>query len=116
MTECERNVAVFKENLPVKSLKPAFPQFLWIQAPLHEHFDNNYQRLKFNRCLEDIAKLHSNCTSLMLKKALDPQDSSLFIESSQRFTARGFAVYWKAIDKTVCYFNSVLLKNSPVTG
>ena len=110
MTEFECNVESFKENLPAKCVKSDFPHFLWIQVPLHENFGNNSLRFKFNKCLEDTARLHQNCSTLRLKKVWDTNDSNLFIKESQHFTAEGFRCYWEAVDKTRRYCDSVLLK------
>ena len=112
MTGCERNVAIFKENLPAKVMKATYPQFLWIQAPVHDYFTDNELCYKFNHCFK--SKLHSNCTSLMLKKAWDPKDTTLFINESQQFTSRGYTIYWEAVDKTVHYFDSVMLKKHDI--
>ena len=65
---------------------------------------------KFNKALEDTAKLHGNTWSLPLKKAWNAQDSELFLQDRNRFTAVGYRTYWEAVDHTVCYFDSVLLK------
>ena len=110
MTEYERCVASFKENLPAKSVRsPGFPSFLWIQLPRHINFKNNSQRFKFNRCLEEQVKLHSDTYTLALKKVWDYDDTNLYTD---RFTMSGLRSYWEAVDKTICYFNSVVLKKS----
>ena len=41
MTEYERGVAVYREYLLAKCLKMNYPQFLWIEAPLHDNFKDN---------------------------------------------------------------------------
>ena len=110
MTEQEHAVAIFKENLPAKCLKERYPCFLWIHAPNHDGFCNNSLRFKFNRSIEETAKLHPNVYSLMLKKVWDPKDENLFLKECQRFTADGYKSYWEAVDKTVRYFDSVMLK------
>ena len=47
---------------------------------------------------------------LMLKKVWDSQDTNLYIQESRRFTASGLKAYWEAIDRTVRYFDSIVLK------
>ena len=110
MSSFERCIAAFKEHLPAKSLKASYPKFLWIQAPLHDNFKNNSLRFKLNRCLEEVTKLHSNCHTLHLKRVWDPKNLNLFLLDSQRYTAEGLSVYWEAVDRTVQYFDSVMLK------
>ena len=108
MTEYERNIASFKENLQNKSKKEGYPHFLWISAPLHDKFINNAERIKFNIAVEDVAKIHSNVTSLELKKIWNPKDGSL-VEHG-KLTNNGLKSYWEAVDKTVRYCDSVILK------
>ena len=110
MQDMGHNVASFKEYMPAKSLKPNYPQFLWIQAPLHENFSNNEQCIKFNRSLEEVSKLHAHCYTLVLKRVWDPKNLNFFLKDSQRYTAEGLSTYWEAVDRTVRYFDSVLLK------
>ena len=78
MTEFDRNVASYKDYLQAKSIR-ADPHFLWIAAPLHSNFleNRNLQRQKFNRCLEEVVKLHHQAYTLSLKKVWDLQDPNL---------------------------------------
>ena len=110
MMEHERSISAFKEHLGARSIKAAYPQILWIQAPTHDNFANNALRHKFNKSLEDISKFHANTSSLMLKHVWDPTDKNLFIEDCQRFTNEGLRIYREAVDRTVRYFDSVILK------
>ena len=110
MTEYDRCVAAFKENLPACCIKsPGYPSFLWIQPPRHKNFKDNSQRYKFNRCLEDVVDLHPNMFTLALKKGWDSEDTTLFVD---RFTSSGLKSYWEAVDKTIRYFDSVVLKKN----
>ena len=110
MMEHSRAIASFKEFLPVKSLRNGYPNILWIQAPLHDNFNNNNMRFKFNKCLEDTAKLHANVTTLKLKKSWDEHDNELYLMDSRHFTTRGLISYWESVDHTIRYFDSILLK------
>ena len=109
MTEYSRAVSTFKENLPAKCNRDGYPFFLWIQLPMHENFSNNSARFRFNKCLEECAKMHSNVYTLQLQKVWDPRDAGLF---ANRFTNEGYRSYWEAIDKTVRFFDSVILKKN----
>ena len=110
MTEFERGVSSFKDNLPAKCKKDGYPHFLWILAPLHKKLsDENYNaRITFNQCVEDTCKFHVNVSSLELKKVWDPQDGTLI--QREKFTAEGYKKYWDAIDRTVRYCDSVVIK------
>ena len=67
---------------------------------------------KFNHALEQVAQLHHNVSSLMLKKAWSATDQSLFLQDAQHFTADGYRAYWEAVDKTVRFCDSILLKKN----
>ena len=98
MTEHERSVAAFCEYLPAKCLCKDYPQILWIEVPLHDIFKDNSQHSKFNKCLQETAKLHNNVSTLMFKKVWDPKDSQLFLHDARHFSAQGLWSYWEAID------------------
>ena len=108
MTQHERDIASFKENIPAKARKANYPHILWIMLPMHTNFLNNDERFKFNRSLEDISKFHSGVTCLELKKVWDPKDGGLY--SKGRYTSDGFKAYWDAVDRTIRYCDSVMLK------
>ena len=113
MTEFDKSIAAYQECLPAKCLKHGYPNGLWIQAPLHKGFKNNNERQKFNRSLEDVSKFHVNSSTLQLKKVWDSDDDSLFISENQCFTSIGYIGYrryWEAVDKTIRYFDSTMLK------
>ena len=113
MTEYEHCVATFKENLPAKCIRNVgFPHFLWIQPPKHKNFSNNSQHYKFNRCLEENVKLHPHTYTLALKKGWDDIDDNLFSKDTQRFSVAGYRAYWEAVDKTILYLDSVILKKN----
>ena len=110
MTEFDRTISVFKELLPLKCLRTAYPHMLWIQAPLHDGFNNNSQRFKFNRALEDVVKFHENMSTLFLKKGWNAEDSLLYSSEVQRFTSTGYKMYWEAVDHTIWFCDSIVLK------
>ena len=110
MTEYECSLSAYREYLPSKSVRYNQPYLLWIQAPYHDHFNNNSAHFKFNRCLDEMTKLHINTFSLMLKRVWDPKNTNFFLKDLLRYTAEGLSAYWEAVDHTVRYFDSVLLK------
>ena len=109
MTEYERGTSSYKEGLPSKAKKDMYPYFLWILLPIHDKFSDNAERLKFNNSAEEMAKYHTNVKCLELKKVWDSHDGSLFSDEG-RFTSEGYRKYWDAVDKTVRYCDSVVLK------
>ena len=112
MMEHDRSVASFKDFVSARSLHADHPQIPWIQLPMHDLFPDNGLRYKFNKSLEEIARLHNNVYTLALKKVWDSKDTSLFIREfdAGRFTSIRLKTYWEAVDRTVRYFGSVILK------
>ena len=111
MSEFDKIVKAQNEYLPTKSKQEGkFPHFIWIHAPLHDNFTDNYERGKFNKCLVTMAKLHQNTSTLELKKVWDPCNSNLFIKEARRFTSQGYTAYWDAVDKAVKYADTILMK------
>ena len=106
----DRTIACHKDYLDDKSKKENYPLFLWIQAPRHKSFSNNAERIKFNKCLDRMSSYHANTRSLQLKKIWDAEDSTLFVKESRRFTAKGLDAYWEAVDKTIKYCDTLLMK------
>ena len=121
MKEHIKVLQIQKEYLPRKSQRRGFPQLLWIEAPIHTSFDNNTDREKYNLCINDVAPLHENTYVLALKKIWDPDNLNLYHKDAWRFTAEGYKTYWSAVDKTIKYADTILLKkiqkkNEPKTG
>ena len=110
MKQLERLVKSQKEFLQKRSKKINYPQIVWIQAPTHTNFRNNSEREILNESMIHMAKLQEFTTILELKKIWDPEDSNLFLYESERFTAVGYSTYWKAIDCTIRYADTILFK------
>ena len=110
MNEYARCISTYKEFLPVKCLKTRYPHIIWIQCPEHENFSNNSQRFEFNHCLQEIIHFHPNVSTLELKKVWNTKNGNLYIKECQRYTAEGYRDYWEAVDRTVRYCDSIVLK------
>ena len=54
--------------------------------------------------------MHQNVLVLALKKVWDSRDSNLFIKDAYRFTAEGMKTYWKAVDRTLQFCDSTIMK------
>ena len=77
MKEQEKAVTTAKEILPEKCKRVFYPIFIWIQAPMHDNFNNNSERYKFNKCIKRMASFHENVEVLQLKKVWDSTDPNL---------------------------------------
>ena len=110
MEQHKKYLDIYKELLAVKSKRMDFPRIIWIKAPIHENFHNNVERGKFNSCLNEVACNYDNVSVLKLKKVWDPMDKTLYFHESCRYTAEGYIKYWEAVDKTVKFCDTILLK------
>ena len=110
MNEHEKALKIYCDYLPEKSKCKESPVIIWILAPMHDNFANNSERNLFNKCVQSKAKLHDNVVALQLKKVWDCTDTNLYIKENRRFTALGYTSYWQAIDKTVKYCDTILIK------
>ena len=110
MNNFDRLISANKDYLEAKSKKQDYPHMLWIQAPYHDNFANNTERSKFNQSLVRMAKYHQNTSALELKKIWNHSDSNLYVREARRYTTRGYAAYWEAIDKTVKFCDTIVLK------
>ena len=110
MTDCDRLIASQKEYLPKRAKKAEYPQMIWILSPLHDNFSNITECIKFNKAVESVAQFHDNTFPLQLKKIWNKTDNSLYSAEYHRFTNKGYGVYWMAIDATLKFADTILLK------
>ena len=61
MKEHNKIVEIYKELLPAKCKKAYYPQFVWIELPLHCNFpvEDREARSSFNTSLREIGKSHT---------------------------------------------------------
>ena len=99
-----------KEFLPRKSTKPEFPKIIWVEAPLHDNFANCDDRIKLTRAIQDAVQFHDDTYSLDLKKIWNPRDGALYAAEYRRYTNEGYRTYWRAIDATIKFADTILFK------
>ena len=112
MNEYERTLLAYKEKLHSKLKKVYYPYFIWIEAPLHSEFDNNRDREIFNAALKEVSLLHEDVAVLELKKIWTYDNRNLYLANSDRFTVQGLHTYWEAVDRTVKYADTTILKKA----
>ena len=110
MSDVDKLVKQQKEFLPKRAVKFGYPSIIWIEAPLHDNFSNNDDRIKFNRALNEAAQFHDDTFVLMLKKIWNPNDSSFYAAEYKRYTNEGYNTYWATIDATLKFADTILLK------
>ena len=110
MRECDCLIEIQKDYLPKKVKKPSYPQIIWIEPPLHKNFTDNQERKKFIRAINDVSKFHENIDVLKLKKVWDTENNNLYHSYYRRFMNEGFSTYWRAIDATLKFADTILYK------
>ena len=110
MKEQSKLIEIQREYLPEKAKRSGFPQIIWIEAPVHDCFNNNETRHIYNKSLAKAAQHQENVTILKLKKIWDPTDINLFVEDSDRYTSDGYSNYWAAVDYTMKFMDTILIK------
>ena len=110
MKEYECIVLTHKEFMPVKSKRENVPFFIWIEAPFHTNFNDNERRRMFNNVLQEVAKSFDKVAVLSMKKIWEPEDPNLYLAESSRFTAAGLITYWEAVDRTIQYADTTILR------
>ena len=81
-----------------------------MEAPLHKNFYNNEDRRHFNSILQAVAKEFANISVLSLKKIWEPDNGNLFLQEGNRFTSQGLNTYWEAVDRTIQYAATTVIK------
>ena len=109
-SEFSRLAELQKSYLPKRAKKQEFPKCIWIEAPLHHNFPNNDECSKFNKAMREAAMFHDDTFVLMLKKIWDGTNPSLYSAEYRHYTNEGFSSYWIAIDATIKFADTILLK------
>ena len=110
MKDHEKLISIQKDHLPRRSRRHMYPQIIWIEPPVHINFSNNLLREQFNNKLNDVASYYENVSVLQLKKVWDPDNGNLYLADSAHFTSEGLNANWRAIDATVRYADTILVK------
>ena len=111
MKQIDTAIDIQKDYLPAKSKKFDYPHIVWIQPTVHKNFNNNELRIKFGKAMVSAGRVFDNMSVLQLKKIWDPEDSNLYVKEAARYTTAGLKNYWEAIDRTIKYVDTILLKN-----
>ena len=101
LNQVRKAIEVRKDQLQPKSIKEDYPVVYWIEAPQHINFNNNLQRRKFNSAIQNESSVLMNMRIMRMKKVWDPEETGLFIPSSNCFTSDGIFKYWGSIDNAL---------------
>ena len=109
VSEMHRIVTGYKEQLPSKSRKFRYPQFLWVPALYHDGFDNNLYREKFNKGLYSVMDLYREMNILKLH-TWNPKDSATVTNGS--LNGVGHNRYWTAVNDAFQAWDKEQMKNA----
>ena len=102
----------YKEKLSTKSKKENYPKILWVESPLHTHFEDNHLRKKYNSCLQETLDNYQMVMPIRLKKEWNADDIRLF--EHNRFTSLGLIKYWSSIDLSFKHWDTIVDKHGLV--
>ena len=74
-----------------------YPQFYWVQVPLHKMFPDNEAQRKFNITLEVTMKNMTGMCTVKIKEVWSPDNNHLVLRNGT-LTTFGVAKYWSAVD------------------
>ena len=112
MKEFNQIIDEFKSMIPTKAKKHDWPYFLWIVPTIHRHYFNLEEREKFNKCLTTVEALHDNVICLELEQLWNPTDRRIFLHDTQKFSSDGYNTFWKAVDKTLKFADTSVIRHS----
>ena len=113
MSEFRKTMDASKDAVQANAKMLNQPSFVWILPTKHKNFINNYPRRKFGQAIETAAKLTDNVAALRLVQNWDYEDGNLYLCEQQRFTSDGKAEFWRAVDKTVEYYDTKYVERKP---
>ena len=100
------------QNLPQKANKYNWPNILWIEPTLHSRYQDNSLRIKFIRSLHIAVQNYNRMVVLPLRQHWNDHDDSLV--SSGRLNQNGYNTYCSAMDSTIRFADTKLMRNHGV--
>ena len=111
MQNLETAVNTIQQGHPQKAIKYSWPHFLWVEATLHNNYQDNDSRIIFNKCLQAATLHFDRMIALPLKQEWDEFNCTYFNWHQQKYTAHGLSAIWKALDNTMRFADTKLMRN-----
>ena len=111
MSKFTSTVATIQRNYPPKAMKFTWPHFLWIEPSINTNHQDTTLRMKFIRSLHAVSMSHNNMLVLPLKQGWDTNNPEYFLWHQQRITPKGLRALWSAIDNTIRFADTKLMRN-----
>ena len=97
------------DALPLHSRK--LVQIVWVIPTLHKNYGNNEKRKIFISSLISKTKLQERQHAFELRQLWDDSDNDVYQRTEHRFTSYGINKYFKALDRTIMFANTVVNKS-----
>ena len=111
MTNFKSMVTDIQRNYPLKAVKFSYPHFLWVEPTLHVNHQNDGLRAKFIKSLHIVSKMHDNTVAIPVQLPWNNTDQEMFKWNTQKLTAKGRGALWSALDHTVRFADTKLMRN-----
>ena len=108
MNEFNKVIKSLIDLLPAKAKTEEYPYVLWLHATRHRLYPDDKLREIFNAVLASVGKQHSNNFTLELKQLWKRDEDHLFNQQENKLTAYGIKTYWKSVDRTIKFCNSIV--------
>ena len=108
--EIDSTIKYFTANLPYKANKYGRPYVLWLEPTLHINYVDNELRVKFTRSLHAAIQNNTRHVALPLRQFWNENDLNV-VFSAGSVTRQGMALFTKAMDATVRFADTKLMRN-----
>ena len=112
LREQAKIIEEYKKFLPRKATKnrKGWPEFIWVYASIHTNYSNFNLRLKFNKCLKDVAKFNSTISAIRISELWNSNDNILVSQRNNLITPTGWKTFWAALDSAMQKYENITSK------
>ena len=111
VNEVRKMLAAHNDYLPKKAKRET--KVVWLVPTLHQNYYNheNQLRIVFGQSLLSYTRRVENNLALELKQIWDESENGLYMLEQRRFTSDGLVAFWRALDRTIRYADTIINKN-----
>ena len=111
INEVRKLLAAHNDYLPKRAKRET--KVVWVLPTLHHNYysHENQVRIVLGQTLLTYAAQVENNLALELKQVWDENDASLYLYEQQRYTSDGIIAFWRAVDRTIRYADTIINKN-----
>ena len=109
INEARKLITAKNDYMPKRGKRET--KMVWILPTRHDNYNDDFDRKIFGQYLEEYARFYENNIALELKQLWDRHENNLFDNRVKRFTNDGLYVFWRAVDRTIWYANTIINKS-----